>query len=369
MDKNTTLDNDTKKEAIRPKTSLRNLSKKENLKYIFLAVPFLIVLVATVFFIQSDLSIIDNFKRHKAVRILPPTDESKEEPTEEEENNNTQEEVFQFETGYVTNQSNGFLYLMDKPNYKENDYQSLVFFVFKDSDTGKSYTLTNNLSIESNTVGVYLSVIDPILINNEIYFLHRVNEGYYTPQTLKKLNINNGTLTEIELQSGEKKSLQSFFVQEDNVYYLTGQDCRSYMEKCNLELKSYNMKTKDTQLLTENLSSRNILGFNSQGTELILNYWDGDAGCLWGTFEKYNIVSKVSSVIDSYNFCYDLNTGELVTQKDKEQETKFKNMSDLVSGVKTLRTILISNGIASSPSQQQIEENDFPHSYPISLTY
>ncbi len=295
--------------------------------------------------------------------ISPTKQEKEKEEIIEEEDNDPSEEygeyeepTIDYEMGKITTQSIGLLYLIEYISY-DDPSNSEVYFVFKDTINSKYINISGNLYEDSGREdGAFGSYpFRPVLVNNDIYFLF----GQMDPLTqvvLKRINIYTGTVTTIPLQNENSKSIHSYFIEDQTVYYLTGTPCSSYMSTCDLELKSYNMTTNKTQLLAQHLTSRDILGLDSTKTKLITAYQEGDAGCVWGSFEQYDTVSKIKSNLEKFDFCYDLDTGDLIPGDEKEL-AKFQNISNIVKGMGYAQFVILSEGKITLPTENEVEQN------------
>lgn len=306
----------------------------------------------------------NNDKQEEEIEETP--EEETEEPTEEY----TEEEDIEYETGKISKQSTGLLYLIEEISYDDSS-NSEVYLLFKDTINNRYINISGNLYEKPQegdpSIGSY--PFSPILINDEIYFLF----GHRDPleeNLLKKINIYTGVVTNIPLQQETSKYIHAYHIEDQTVYYLTGADCSTYTpgpSGCNLELKSYNMTTGKTEILGQNFISRDILGFDSTKTKLITVFGDGDAGCVWVSLEQYNIVTKTKSTLGSYDYCYNLETNELETEEDEQQLEGYLAIYNSVEGIGTGQYIKLSEGKFSLPTESEEEQNYISGRMPIRL--
>lgn len=252
------------------------------------------------------------------------------------------EREVKYEKVTLSNKSNGLLYL------EYNDDSSLQF-LFLDNDNLREQAITDNLY--SKELMNYTSSFYAQLVNSDIYFLHESVED----SIINKFDISTGKITKIDLIYEKEKPVHSFFVQENTLFYVSGIYCRYYgWEDCNLDLYSFDLLTKETQLLATGLVSRDILGVDSTKENLILESFDGEAAGTWGIKEQYNFESKQVTTLSEYSYFYlpedlnDMDKSEL--EQNEVDAAKEQEESDSVIEHLNVPYIIFSQGQISFPS-------------------
>ena len=315
------------------------IENTENEKFIFLLTIYLVISI-----LLGGITVISSVNN----KSLEVKEVPKEQPIKEVEEE-TKEVEYKFKV--IDNQSNGIIYF---PSYSENgDYR----FLFKNSNTGETYSLTENLyeEVESfsceNDWGCSTYASELFIMDDEIYFLHGEP---YNP-LVKKFDIFTGETTTLDLEYLLDKPVQAFFIFDNILYYLNGEICNYYLATCDLQLNSYNLETRETRLLASNLSSRRIEGFDTTGERLIMFYGEGDAGCIWGSFEEYNINTGNLLELGSFSYCYDFETDEIYPQDQPEVE-KYEAWKGIVKDVTSISYIKIVDGEIEFPLELEEEQ-------------
>ena len=264
-------------------------------------------------------------------------------------NTNTKEEL-----PNITQESVGTLYLLSESEYIE-DIETVNRddrFVFKDSINNTEIDLTDNIYIKDQSS---IAIYEPILINNSIYYL----SGAKGNEVLRKLEIFSTSNTVLDIPFDRSKVVHSFFIHEDTIYYLTGEYCNYYMGECSLDLYSYNTSTKEQKLLASELASREIVGFESSKTKLILRFAEGDADCEWMTYEQYDISTEEKSLLGTFSYC----TGEesenpTLYEENQEEFEQAEAIKNSVVGITTVNQLIIEKGEILFPTDEKDEDSE-----------
>lgn len=376
----------TKTSPIKSSSELNALKKRMSL-YIFLGLFGLIIATITVYFVifnSINYNFVENNIPHNSTS---QDDEDNEEVTNDAESTKAAKEEAErklkleraelgekYETTILNDQSTGAIHFIYK-NYNVDNLLSYRF-IFTDESTGVTKTLTENLYHTEKCGNFTCDVTpeSPLLFNNEIYFLYGRDDNYL----LKKFNPYSGETSTIPLEYdktaivdpisnySEAKSVHSFLIYGDILYYLTGTNCNFVPASCiDSELHSYNIKTQKNQLLAKNLTTGGILGIDKAGTNLILYRAYGDAGCNGGVFEKYNFSTKKASNLFEYNYCFGIGTDYQYPPVDdntnNEQYAKAQAVYNNIGGPKPVLRLNVTNGKISIPTEDNssdIAENE-----------
>lgn len=230
----------------------------------------------------------------------------------------------------LTPQSNGVLSLRDRSSWFES-YTNIprkITLLFNNFQTKKEESIAPNAfqSIERIT--------DPFLSGGKLYFM----TSSMNP-TIMSVDILTGQSKTIPLAYDENTSLYSFFVKGNNLYYLVGKFCNEYLTKCSdMRLQSYNLTTGTSETLASGIEARDIVGFDSTGSKLILRWSEfGDEGCGQDQYLSFTFSSKTVSNLGSGPRC------------EGDTEDSFAPFGNLVVGSNSFVYLVVKNGKIFSP--------------------
>jgi hypothetical protein len=207
--------------------------------------------------------------------------------------------------------------------------QTNMAFVFKDTDQKNAETVMTY--IDQVIYGPEIQ-----LVGNSIYFVSPHNG-------LQVLDLVTKDIKRIPLLDGVSgqllipEKINEFFVYEQQLYYLSGENCNEYLARCNLELHEFNLLTKEDFTLATQVISREIIGYDKELQKLYLKYQDGDAGCSWHTLQEYDFVSHLFKKTASASHCDDEELSEDMAYIE-EIEANLKNQNIHI------KSIAIKNG-------------------------
>lgn len=213
--------------------------------------------------------------------------------------------------------------------------------LLEDSATGQENSILSGLFPDDSEVH------NPFLTGGKLFYMY----GPIENPVIKSANIFSGEMETIPLEYDTENPIHSFFIKEDMLYYLSGKFCNEYMGICqNMSLKKYNLTSGTVETLTNKSSSRDIKGFDASGESLILELFDGDGPCYWGTLESYSFSDKSLKDYRSYSKCSF--EGEDEEEEDGPDTTTadiVPNVADIVPDVRSFYYLVIKNGRILAP--------------------
>lgn len=231
----------------------------------------------------------------------------------------------------LTNQSNGILSIQNISSSFElyAHIPQKITLLFENSITGKEE------SIMPEAFSDIQRIADPFLSGGKLYYI----EGSADNPIIKTIDIFSGESKTVPLSYDATKPIHSFFVKGNTLYYLSGKFCNEHLAKCkDMSLKSYNLTSGVSEILTNSSKSRDIDGFNASGDALILRLSDGDAGCVWASYESYTFSDKTLRDIGSYSYCYG------------DTDNSYLKFRNLVAGSGSFNYLVVKNGNIFAPS-------------------
>jgi hypothetical protein len=231
----------------------------------------------------------------------------------------------------LSNQSNGALSIQDVSSWFESyaHIPQKITLLFENYVTGKEESIVPEAF--SNTRRIY----DPFLSGEKLFYIESVENS----PVIKSVDIFTGQNKIIPLAYDTTKTIHSFFVKDNVLYYIMGGFCNEYLTKCkDMSLKSYNLISGVSEILTNISKSRDIDGFDASGDTLILRWSDGDAGCSWGLYEAYTFSNQILKDVGSYSRC----EGDT-----NDSRAEFKS---LVVGSGSFKYLVVKNGNIFSPN-------------------
>lgn len=196
-------------------------------------------------------------------------------------------------------------------------------------------------------------IINPFLSGGKLYFM---TDDMHP--TIVSIDIFSEQYKTIPLDYRESVSIHSFFVKGNDLYFIEGKFCNEYLAKCeNLKLKKYNLITGTTEDLADGIKARDIDGFDSTGTKLILRWSEGDAGCSWGQYWSFVFLNRTVNDLGSYSVC------------DSENNSVIDQYEKLVTGLSDVGYLRIKDGKIFIPRSNEayqsrihfrVNSNEYP---------
>lgn len=190
-----------------------------------------------------------------------------------------------FETTQIGADSNGIAFIDSPVNSK--DKRAYLKFISSDSVVAKRAAVITDLQLDPTVkITVY---------QGKLYFLS-------TSGDLKVMDIVSGKIDNVlDKVAGDQEGVNEYYFSGGKVYYLFGKNCNSYMARCTLDLYVYDDKTKQSNLLMDHLSYRDIYGFKGNAHNLLyMGYSGGDGGCLVAQIGAYDF-SK-NAIVDEHDY-------------------------------------------------------------------
>jgi len=229
----------------------------------------------------------------------------------------------------LTPQSNGIISLRDRSSWFQR-YAKIpqkITLLFNNFQTKKEE------SVAANAFQNIQRMTDPFLSGGKLYLM----ASSMNP-TLMSVDILTGQSKTIPIAYDENTPIHSFFVKGNNLYYLDGKFCNEYLAKCSdMKLKNYNLTTSATETLASGIKARDIDGFDSTGSKLILRWSDGDGGCGWGQYWSFTFSSKTVNDLGSYSRC------------ERGTEDSFAPFRNLAVGTNSFGYLVVKDGRIFSP--------------------
>jgi hypothetical protein len=236
-------------------------------------------------------------------------------------------------------------YSMDEKNlYKEDKLVGKTEYRFNSQSTGKiildgSWPLSaifeegdkaniiSSLKISGSGGGYNLSVY-----KQKIYFIDP--EGYLTVFEPSTNLISGINLSSLALRDSDGLSnIVDFYVEKEDIYFLYGVNCNSYLEHCNLDLMKYNSADRSVEKIYSGVTARKIMGIDEENNNLYLSWSDGDAGCFWTSNYMINLNLKTQSKESSIGGCTD-SEGDEGGDLSEEYKNAQKELDDYFIKVK-----------------------------------
>lgn len=238
--------------------------------------------------------------------------------------------------GSITDTSNGIISLEEVDSSFEvfAGISRPVQFVFKNADTGREEV------VASSGLEDWFSVYQPFFSNNKL-FLRNTSADSSDP-VITIIDLFTEEKEQIRPPVSEGGTIHSVFVKSKVMYYLEGQTCGGYLQSCsNMNLRSYNLETKEQIRYTTESHARSIQGLDDAGN-VVLVWGDADAGCFWSKYEKYDIATQTLIDLEEISACSD----------DKDYAEVQAKIADLTSGSRYVPYLIVKNGKLFLPTTE-----------------
>lgn len=247
----------------------------------------------------------------------------------------------------LSDESTGRLSLQFRSSFSQSSNPRIpnkITLLLEDSATGQENSILSGLFPDDSQVH------NPFLTGGKLFYMY----GPITNPEIKSANIFTGEMETIPLEYDTENPIHSFFIKEDILYYLSGKFCNEYMGICqNMSLKKYDLTSGTVETLTNKSSSRDIKGFDASGESLILELFDGDGPCYWGTLESYSFSDKSLKDYRSYSKCsFEEEDEEDEDGPDTTTADIVPNVADIVPDVRSFYYLVIKNGRILAPRSE-----------------
>ncbi|MFA5742868.1 MAG: hypothetical protein WC921_02670 [Candidatus Paceibacterota bacterium] len=223
----------------------------------------------------------------------------------------------------LTDKSVGSLSI--QKNYPESS-SSKAIFLFEYSEGTSAYDFPKSGEVEN-------------------LFLASDNLYYLDGGEIKLTEIFTGEGKTVPIPYEKEKPVYSFIIKGDKVYYLSGSYCDGFSLECDIDLKSYDLKTGSIDNLASSSRSIYILGFSKDESKLYLEWSSGDAGCSWSNYESFTFSDRSLKSIGSWLYC-----------EGGEKETKGESPN--VDGLSETRYLFVKNGVILIPTVERYDGSD-----------
>lgn len=260
-----------------------------------------------------------------------------------------------YSPGSITNNSNGILAVQDVNSWfvrAAGVSAWEVTLLFENSKTGRAESLSSEIGKETS------SITDAFLSGNKIYYINRTHPGSPTTNPVRSVDIFTGEVKELPLPVNAEEPVHSFYVRSDWLYYLTGKYCNEYRMRCtDMTLRRFNLKTDTTETLSVGLKTRRVVGLSAANDAVITGWFEGDAGCSWGSYESTNIATKTHRDLGNYSHCEGDVVDESLKFKDITPDTTSYNYFIVTGG----KIILPKESTPSSGKMYvRVNKSEFP---------
>lgn len=234
-----------------------------------------------------------------------------------------------YPTTSLTSQSSGILSLRDG----SSRFESYPYIPEKTTLLFNNFQTKKEGAIAPNAFQGMERITDPFLSGGKLYFMTSPADP-----AIMSLDIFTGQSKAILLTYNENTLVHSFFVKENNLYYLVGKFCNEYSAKCtDMKLQNYNLTTGVANTLASGIKARDIDGFDSTSNKLILRWSDGEGSCGWGQNWSFEFSSKTVNDLGSYFGC------------EGDAEDSFASFKNLVVGSNSFGYLVVNDGKIFSP--------------------
>ncbi len=208
---------------------------------------------------------------------------------------------------------------------------------------GKLHYTTESPSLffVSRNDSIVRKVVDVNMDSNPVPMVYKNNIYFTQDGILKILNVFDQQITDIpEIKVEAGNIVNAFYIYNDKIFYLEGKSCIDYMERCNSKLYEFNLIDKTKTLLTENITSRNFVNYDTQNNRLNMFTSEGDAGCFWANSEAYDFQGRRIVPVDKYEGC--------ISENETTENPSLKNFRSFIAQGYSQSTsteyLLIDNG-------------------------
>ena len=145
--------------------------------------------------------------------------------------------------------------------------------------------------VDSFKVNLHEGSEELVVHRGKIYFTNLQGQVVYFDSVNSSFGtVNLGSLA--LLDSRQRPAILNYFIHNEDLYMLYGDNCNEYLNRCIARLIRHDMRTNQQETILENQNARDIIGFDEIKGELYITWSDGDAGCGWVSAKKVNIAQK-----------------------------------------------------------------------------
>lgn len=219
------------------------------------------------------------------------------------------------------------------PDVCNRDYESLLQttqlhfspFTLKDYDTGTLFLRTENpgtnmvetrlLYTDNEDKNTYEIVKLPpgtghggkvFIRNGALYALSELDDPeVQTAKSIVKIDPVQATVEELPLVTENEKVI-NHYVTPDTIYFMVASSsahCMGYRESCQADLYAYDFNSNERKLLTSDITSAQLDGFDKTTGTLYLTRGWGDAGCMSNKIDTYQVNTGIITNIVSFSGC------------------------------------------------------------------